>query len=114
MKNDKLTALRLGLFPSQGQLSPVAAAREELPPLIQGGDARCEYDVKLFEEAEAAGLAGGVVASQPPLQNVPGDGEVDALPPELVGVPAEGGARLVLVLLLHVVHMPIMPLPEGA
>ena len=92
----------------------MATAREELSPLVESCNAWCEHDVIFFEEAEAAGLTAGVVASKPPLQDVPGDGEVDALLPELVGVLAEGGAGLVLVLLLHVVDMPIVPLPEGA
>lgn len=92
----------------------MSATRVELPPLIEGGDPWREHDVKLFQKAESAGFAGGVVASLPALQQVPGDGEVGAGPPELVDMPAEGGSGLLLVLLLHVVHVAIVPLSEGA
>ena len=67
-----------------------------------------------FKQAESTRLAGDVVASLLPLQEVPGDGEVGACPPQAVDVPAEGGARLLLVLLLHVIHVPIMSLPKRA
>ena len=104
-----MTGLGLSLFRYKGQLSPVSAAGVELPPLVEGGDPWGEHDVKLFQEAEATGFAGGVVASLPALQEVPGDGEVGAGPPELVDMPAEGGPGLLLVLLLHVVYVPVMP-----
>ena len=90
------------------------AGRKELSPLVEGCNTWCEEDVEFFEEAEATGFAGDVVASQLLFQEVSGDGEVGALPPELVDVPAQGGAWLVLVLLLHVVSVPVVPPPEWA
>ena len=90
----------------------MSAGGEELSPLVQGGCSWSEEDVEFFKQAEAAGLAGDVVACQVLLEEVPADGEALALPSELVDVSAEGGAWFVLVLLLHVVHMPVVPLPE--
>ena len=113
-ENVKLTRSRLWLLCSQGQLFPVPAGRKELSPLVEGCNTWCEEDVEFFEEAEATGFAGDVVASQLLFQEVPGDGEVGALPSELVDVPAQGGAWLVLVLLLHVVSVPVVPPPEWA
>ena len=101
-KWQRLAGSGLSLSGSEGQLSPVPAGREELSPLIQGGRSRCEENMEFFQEAQSAGLAGDVVAGLLLLQEVPGDGEVGALPPQLVDVPAEGGAWLVLVLLLPV------------
>ena len=63
------------------------AGRKELSPLVEGCNTWCEEDVEFFEEAEATGFAGDVVASQLLFQEVPGDGEVGALPSELVDVP---------------------------
>ena len=48
------------------------------------------------------------------LEEVPGDGEAGAGPPEAVDVPAEGGPHLLLVFLLHVVHVSVMSLPKRA
>ena len=73
--------------------------------------------MEFFKEAKSASFAGDVVASQPLLEEVPGDGEAGARPPEAVDVPAQGRALLaglVLVLLLHVIDMTIVPLPKGA
>ena len=113
-KWQRLAGSGLSLSGSEGQLSPVPAGREELSPLIQGGRSRCEENMEFFQEAQSAGLAGDVVAGLLLLQEVPGDGEVGALPPQLVDVPAEGGAWLVLVLLLHVICVPVVPFPEWA
>ena len=77
-ENLKLSGLGLGL---QGELPPVPAAGKDLPPLVEGGDTRCEHDVELLKQAEPARLAGGVVTSQLLLQEVPGDGEAGACPP---------------------------------
>ena len=90
----------------------MSAGREELSPLVQGGGSGGEEDVEFFEQAQAAGLACDVVACQVLLEEVPGDGEALALPSELVDVSAEGGAWFVLVLLLHVIYVPVVPLPE--
>ena len=65
----------------------------------------------MHQTVQAASLAGDVVSSQVPLQEVPRDGVVLALPPQLVDVAAEGGAWFVLVLLLHVIYVPVVPLP---
>ena len=68
--------------------------------------------MEFFQETKPAGSAGRVVPRQPLLQQVPGDVEAGARPPEAVDMPAQGGPRLPLVLLLHVVVVPIVPLPE--
>ena len=81
----------------------MSAGREELSPLVQGGRSWCEENVVFLEETQSAGLAGDVVAGLLLLQEVPGDGEAAARPPEAVDMPAQGGPRLALVLLLHVV-----------
>ena len=90
----------------------MSAGRKELSPLVKGRNTWCEEDVEFFKEAEATRLAGYVVTSQLLFQQVPGDVEAGALPSELVNVPAQGGAWLVLVLLLHVVRVPVVPLPK--
>ena len=41
----------------------MSAGGEELSPLVQGGCSWSEEDVEFFKQAEAAGLAGDVVAS---------------------------------------------------
>ena len=79
-----MIGLGLSLFRYKGQLSPVSAAGVELPPLVEGGDPRGEHDVEFFKEAKSASFAGDVVASQPLLEEVPGDGEAGARPPEAV------------------------------
>ena len=112
-QNENSTLLGLlFLLGNQCQLSPVSAGRKELPPLVEGGDPRVEHDVELFKKAKSARFAGDVVASQPLLEEVPGDGEAGARPPEAVDVPAQGGALLLLVLLLHVICVPVMSLPK--
>ena len=112
-QNENSTLLGLlFLFRNQSQLSPVPAGRKELPPLVEGGDPRVEHDVEFFEKAKSARFAGDVVASQPLLEEVPADGEAGARPPEAVDVPAEGGALLLLVLLLYVIGVAIVSLPE--
>ena len=113
-KMTNLAGSGLSLSGSEGQLPPVPAGREELSPLVQGGRSWCEENVVFLEETQSAGLAGDVVAGLLLLQEIPGDDEVGALPPQLVDVPAEGGARLVLVLLLHIVHVPVVSFPEWA
>ena len=65
------------------------AAGKDLPPLVEGGDAGCEHDVELFEQAEPTRLAGWAVTGQFLLQEVPGDGEAGACPPEAVDMPAD-------------------------
>ena len=92
----------LGLFPlgCQGELPSVPAGRKELPPLVEGGDPRGEHDVVFFQETQSTRSAGDVVSSQPLLQQVPGD--VEARPSEAVDMPAQGGPRLPLVLLLYI------------
>ena len=47
-ENWKLTGLGLAL---QGELPPVPAAGEDLPPPVEGGDARREHDVELLKQA---------------------------------------------------------------
>ena len=66
------------------------AGGEELPPLVEGGDPRGEHDVEFFKEAKSASFAGDVVTSQPLLEEVPGDGEAGARPPEAVDMSAQG------------------------
>ena len=92
----------LGLLPlgCQGELPSVPAGRKELPPLVEGGDPRGEHDVVFFKETQSTRSAGDVVSSQPLLQQVPGD--VEARPSEAVDMPAQGGPRLPLVLLLYI------------
>ena len=106
------TELGLLSLGCQGELPSVPAGRKELPPLVEGGDPRGEHDVVFFQETQSTRSAGDVVSSQPLLQQVPGDGEAGARPSQAVDVPAQGGSRLPLVLLLHVVVVPIVPLPE--
>ena len=88
------------------------AGGEELPPLVEGGDSRGEHDVEFFQQAEPARPAGCVVSRQSLLQQIPGDVEAGARPPEAVDMPAQGDPCLALVLLLHVVLMAVVPLPE--
>ena len=90
----------------------MSAGGEELSPLVQGGCSWSEEDVEFFKQAEAAGLARDVVACQVLLEEVPADGEALALPSELVNVSTEGGAWFALVLLLHIIYVPVVPLPE--
>ena len=108
------TELGLLSLGCQGELPSVPAGRKELPPLVEGGDPRGEHGVVFFKETQSTRSAGDVVSSQPLLQQVPGDGEAGARPSQAVDVPAQGGSRLPLVLLLHVVVVPIVPLPEGS
>ena len=79
----------------QGELPPVPAAGEDLPPLVQG------------EQTESTLFAGWAVACQSLLQQVPGDGEAGSRPPELVHMPC--GPRLLLALLLHKTSCPKRP-----
>ena len=94
------TVLGFGRLGCQGELSPVPAGWEELPPLVEGGDPRGEHGVVFFKETQSTRSAGDVVSSQPLLQQVPGD--VEARPSEAVDMPAQGGPRLPLVLLLYI------------
>ena len=111
-QKERLTGFTTVLLGAECQLLLMFAGREELSPFIQGSSPRGEEGGGFLQEAQSAGLAVGVVACQVPLEEVPGDGEVFALPSQLVDVAAEGGAWLVVVLLLHDVHRPIVPLPE--
>ena len=61
----KFTGLGLRFFGNQDELPPMHAAREYFPPLVEGGDPLREHDVEFFQEAQAAGFAGGVVAGLP-------------------------------------------------
>ena len=95
----------------QDQLPPVSARGEQLAPLVEGGGRLVEHDVPLLKEAEAARLAGDVVASAP-VKDGPGDGEGSVGVLELPHVLAEGGA-LGLVRVPHVSCVTIVPLLEG-
>ena len=59
-------------------------------------------------------LADQIVASNSPLELVPGDVKVRASLSELVDVPAQRCAGLILVLLFHIVVVTIVPLLKGA
>ena len=73
------TGLRFLALGCQGELPPVSAGREELSPLVEGGDPRGEHDVEFFRKTQSTRLAGDVLSSQPLLQQVPGDGEAALL-----------------------------------
>ena len=92
----------------QDQLPPVAAGGEQLGALVEDGGRLVEHDVPLLQEAEAAGLGGGVVASAP-VQDGPGDGEGNVGIFELPHILAESGA-LGLVRVPHVSCVTIVPL----
>ena len=89
-QNEILAGLGLGFLGHQGQLPPVSAAGEHLPPPVQGGDAWGKHDVEFFQEAKSTLAACRVVACQSLLQQVPLDGEAGAGLPQLVHVPAQG------------------------
>ena len=101
---------RFGVEDKAGFVSTVG---EDLEPLVEGGHLWLEEDVPLFEEAEAALLAGGVVAV-PPCLDGPGDGVGDARPLQRTHMLAQGGAfRALHVLVLHVVCVAPKSLLEG-
>ena len=101
---------RFGVEDKAGFVSTVG---EDLEPLVEGGHLWLEEDVPLFEEAEAALLAGGVVAV-PPCLDGPGDGVGDARPLQRPHMLAQGGAfRAIHVLVLHVVCVAPKSLLEG-
>ena len=89
----------------------MSTAAEDLGPLVEAGGGGGEHDEVLLLQAQSTHSRCGVEAARP-RQDLPGDGEGEALVLQLPNVGGESGARLVAVPAVALVFGD--PVPHGA